>query len=316
MKKGIVILICIFLNIVVFCQGKFEGVMNINGTIKKFAAYIPSKFEKDVTNAVVALHPLNIARWNGTSWRDTLSVFAEQNQCFLICPDGGTDGRIDDPIDTTFTSMLVESIHTIYGINRSKLVLMGFSVGGLATYTYGLSHANNFIGFIPIGAAINGTNEIASLAKNAKDKTFYIIHGSLDDVNNRFSPAKTLLIDSKACVKDSILNDVGHTIDFPNRNEILTHAYQYILTNSCITTDIQSETKIKLIDIQNPASQQIFIPSHISHYSISLLNSFAKNICKLQSGSNDISHLPSGIYFLKIENGTQRLTQKIIIENH
>ena len=102
----------------------------------------------------------------------------------------------------------MESLYRLYGYNTNKVVLMGFSVGGLATYTYGLSHADKFKGFIPIGAAINGTTEIANLAKNAKDKIFYLIHGSEDDLNN---------------------------------------------TNSCMTTDIQTESEIEVLNIQNPA---------------------------------------------------------------
>lgn len=315
MKKVIFIFLGIFFSFDIFGQSKFEGVLNVQGTNKKFAILIPSKFEQGVTNAVVAMHPLNTARWNGVSWRDTLTAFAEQNQCFLICPDGGTDGRVDDSIDTLFTSMLMESLYRLYGYNTNKVVLMGFSVGGLATYTYGLSHADKFKGFIPIGAAINGTTEIENLAKNAKDKIFYLIHGSEDDLNNRFLPAKSLLIESKACVKDSVLNGVGHTIDFTNRNEILSHAYQYILTNSCMTTDIQTESEIEVLNIQNPASQQIFIPESLSRFSMTLLNSFGQNICKLHTGENAISHLTPGVYFLRIEHGSKVNIQKIVIEN-
>ena len=123
------------------------------------------------------------------------------------------------------------------------------------------------------------------------------------------------MIESKACVKDSVLNGVGHTIDFTNRNEILSHAYQYILANSCSTTDIQTESEIEVLNIQNPASQQIFIPESLSRFSMTLLNSFGQNICKLHTGENAISHLTSGVYFLRIENGSKFKTQKIVIEN-
>jgi predicted esterase len=315
MKLVFLFFLSIFFSFGVFCQSKVEGVLNVQGTPRKLSILVPSRFKQGVTNAVIALHPLNTARWNGVSWRDTLAAFAEQNQCFLICPDGGTDGRIDDPVDALFISAIIETIPLLYGYNTNKVVLMGFSVGGLATYTYGLSHVDKFIGFIPIGAAINGTTEIENLAKNAKDKIIYLVHGSEDDLNNRFLPAKSLLIESKACVKDSVLNGVGHTIDFPNRNEILSHAYQYILTNSCSTTDIQTESEFEVLNIQNPASQQIFIPESLSHFSITILNSFGQNMCKLHTGENAISHLTSGVYFLRIENGSKVKTQKIVIEN-
>ena len=55
MKKVIFIFLGIFFSFDIFGQSKFEGVLNVQGTNKKFAILIPSKFEQGVTNAVVAI---------------------------------------------------------------------------------------------------------------------------------------------------------------------------------------------------------------------------------------------------------------------
>ena len=82
-----------------------------------------------------------------------------------------------------------------------------------------------------------------------------------------------------------------------------------------MTTDIQTESEIEVLNIQNPASQQIFIPESLSSFSMTLLNSFGQNICKLHTGENAISHLTPGVYFLRIEHGSKVNIQKIVIEN-
>ena len=72
---------------------------------KKYALYIPSSYDASVPNAAfLALHPWNTSRWNASSWRDTLTHFAETNDLIIIAPDGGPDGQVDDQIDTAFAT--------------------------------------------------------------------------------------------------------------------------------------------------------------------------------------------------------------------
>ncbi|MEO6191241.1 MAG: hypothetical protein ABIO44_13735, partial [Saprospiraceae bacterium] len=85
---------------------------------KKYSLYIPSSYKVSHANRLMlALHPLNTSRWNGQSWCDTLVSFAQQNGLILVCPDGGLDGAINDPIDTAFTSALLDSMKFWYSID-------------------------------------------------------------------------------------------------------------------------------------------------------------------------------------------------------
>ena len=203
---------------------------------KKYSLYIPSGYQDGTPHRLMlGLHPFNTNRWDSESWRDTLIVFAETNNLLLVCPDGGADGQVDDAIDTAFTSALLDSVRNWYTIDTRKTYAMGFSWGARTTYTYGLSHASWFGGFLPIGAAINGTNEVTEpLQQAAAGKPVYIIHGSQDAPNARFFPVRDSLISKGAIVETNYLSGVGHTIDFANRNQILTVGFQWIDSVNCL----------------------------------------------------------------------------------
>ncbi len=201
---------------------------------KEYSIYVPSSYSAAVPNKLMlGLHPLNTARWNAESWRDTLIAFAETNNLLMICPDGGADGAVDDDIDTAFTSAVLDSMLQWYNVDEDKIYVMGFSWGGLTTYTYGLNHHSRFGGFIPIGAVINGAGPIGGAIANADSRAFYLVHGSNDSPNSRFYPPRDSLIANGAYVNSLLMAGVGHTIDFPNRNQILTEAFEWIDSVNC-----------------------------------------------------------------------------------
>lgn len=177
------------------------------------------------------------------SWRDTLTAFAEANQVLLICPDGGPDGRIDDEIDTAFTSLLLDSVHLWYPYHRDKLIAMGFSWGGRTVYSYGLSRPDLIYGLIPIGAAIDGMTQMQGKEQGASFKNVYLVHGANDDPGNRYQPAKLFFARTSACVFDTLMAGIGHTIDFPDRNNILTRAYQKVWNHDCLISSISELNK-------------------------------------------------------------------------
>jgi predicted esterase len=208
---------------------------------KGYSLYIPSDYVDGTAHrAMLALHPWNTSRWDAFSWRDTLIDFAEANSLILICPDGGPDGQIDDPIDTSFTTALLDSVESWYDIDTAKVYVMGFSWGGRTTYTYGLLRPQRLKGFIPIGAAIEGTSTVTPDLQNAANgRPVYIVHGSLDDPNTRFYPVRDALDAAGAILKDTLMSGVGHTIDFPNRNAILGRAFQWVDSVNCALIDDQ-----------------------------------------------------------------------------
>jgi len=306
-----ILIICFFSSL-----GLLVGQESIDGTIdfqtdpaKKYSIYIPSDYDVNVSNALmVGLHPLNTNRWDAESWRDTLIVFAESNSLILAVPDGGSDGAIDDPIDTAFTSLLIDSMSVWFNINENQKYLMGFSWGGKTVYSYGLRRVDEFAGFIPIGAAISGASEIQGLTPNAQDENWYIVHGTNDSPNTRYTPAVNLLTEAGACLESNLLEGVGHTIDFPDRNEILSTAFAYVRDNACATSSTEKiDEKYNFKAIPNPSHSTFTLSDEAANSKVTCFDTQGKVINYLQQGNEiQLDTKFSGLLFIQIDNENQK----------
>lgn len=216
---------------------KWINFPNPSNPAKPVYLYVPSKYNPAKPNKLmVGFHPFNPNKWNGKIWRDSLVNFAESRDLILLCPDGGVDGRIDDQFDYDFTTAMIDSAQNWYNVDTSGIYAMGFSVGGKAVYEYGLTHRDVFAGLMPIGAAVNGTTEIQHLLNKAACVQFYIIHGKQDNPNSRYYPIKDSLEQHYATVESMLIDGVGHTFTFQNRDQFLKLAFNWLDTATCKTT--------------------------------------------------------------------------------
>lgn len=320
MRTPLLFTICLLLSATAFGQKRIDSTLAFKqDPAKKFSIYLPSGLKTNADQAmVVGLHPFNTNRWDAKAWCDTLIKFAEENQVILVCPDGGNDGRVDDAIDTAFTTAIIDSAMNWYTINAKRVYLMGFSWGGKTTYTYGLRNTGRFGGFMPIGAAINGAGEISGIAANAKDQPFYVIHGSMDAKAFRFDPLVNSLTANKAILKTKVLPGVGHTIDFGNRNAILTTAYKWL-----DSVNVNSGG-VGLTSLPNSVSYLTAIDGGLTTTSeiqgLQLYSSEGKLISRKGFlPPNSVIELPntSGLVVanMELKNG-QILQQKIRLESH
>jgi len=254
MKKLTILTVLLFISLSIVGQTTVEGSFMVNNIQKSYAIYVPENYDPSVPNAMMlGFHPLNINRWDAVSWRDTLIQFSETNDLLLVCPDGGPDGRVDDDIDTLFTSMLVDSVAQWYTVDQEEKYIMGFSVGGLATYTYGLRRTDEYKGLLAIGAAVN-ISDLQDVLPLAANQTTYVLHGSLDAINTRYTPIVNALEQVGACVTTNLLSGVGHTIDFPDRNNILTDAYNVLKNSTCGLSSSQDVEITDIVISPNPSS--------------------------------------------------------------
>ncbi len=333
----------ILLIITVLCAAHLAAQQRIDGNFafqtdpaKKYSLYIPSSYDANTPNKMMlGLHPLNTSRWNGISWCDTLINFAEMNNLILVCPDGGADGRIDDAIDTAFTSALMDSARIWYNIDADKTYAMGFSRGARTTYTYGLNRPTVFGGYLPIGAAITNTNEVNSaLQSNSVGKPVYILHGGSDSPNTRFYPVRTALINSGAIVNSLLQSGVGHTIDFANRDAILTTAYNWIDSVNCANLSVSaaevSVVNLNVVMFPNPINRSegltLDLTSNFKEQQgeIKIFDLQGKQLVQtklvFKSGVNKLdkrlTDLPPGTYMvsIKLEADKRVFSKKIIIE--
>ncbi len=285
---------------------------------KKYSYYVPSGYDETIgADLMVGLHPFNTSRWDAQAWRDTLIVFAEMNNLLLICPDGGVDGRVDDPIDTAFTSAIIDSMELWF--NTADKYLMGFSWGGKTVYSYGLRRIQEFEGFMPIGSAISGGAELQGLTPFIEDSKWYLVHGSNDIPNTRFYPALDYLEENLACTGNILMQGVGHTIDFPDRNQILTEAFEFIKSDACGLSSVEENINVdQAIILPNPnsGSFSLDLPSD-AKYSLRIFNNAGKEYKFTKHGDSiSMGQVDAGIYFLHLNIGSEALVQKfIVIEN-
>lgn len=241
-----VLLICVFLFAADLCaQEKTTGSFQLEGLSEKsYAVYVPTQYDAGKANGMIlVLHPRNTARWTAAAWRDTLTAFAEANQLLMVAPDGGPDGSVADPDDELFQRALIDSMKTWYNVDDKRIYVFGFSFGGRAAYTFGLQHPDVFAGYLILGPAIQLSEVSVQLRGNAFGKPFYLINGSQDAPNIRFTPFVDMLEEEGAIVNSLLLQGVPHTIDFNNRNQILSDAFQWLDTVGRTTTDVAEQPR-------------------------------------------------------------------------
>lgn len=316
--KQLLTLVFIALFLQVNAQERIDGSFSfLTDPAKKYSIFVPANYDAATpSKMMLALHPLNTNRWDAISWCDTLIAFADANDLLMICPDGGIDGAVDDAIDTAFTSVVLDSMMTWYNVDESKVYAMGFSWGARTTYSYGLRNPDKFAGFLPIGAAIEGTNQVTGFLQNAADKPFYLVHGANDTPATRFTPMLNALNENGACVESILMPNVGHDIDFPNRNAILTEAFQWIETQVCGDVEPSAVSNIEEIKgaiSPNPVSVGESV--RVENWTNVSLYSAAQGWLKMEV-LNDIfstANLRAGVYFVTGELNGQRVTEKLLV---
>ena len=317
MRISNILFFCLFFSFTILSQDIIDGEVPFQtDPAKKYSLYVPDSYDENVPNKlIVGFHPLNTSRWDAKSWRDTLIQFSESANAIMLCPDGGLDGKVDDPIDTAFTSFILDSVRQVYNVDETKIYAMGFSWGGRTTYTYGLNRPHLFEGHLIIGAAINGLNEIGDIVENADLKSFYLVHGSNDAVGTRYTPAKTALENANACIEGQILQGVGHTIDFPDRNQILLDAFDWLENRACGLSESSDIEVTKHNIYPNPSDGQFYINKLDDQKIEGIFDINGREIKYNTLDSQIIMSAPSsGLFFLRMisKNGNPRIHKVLI----
>lgn len=321
--------VTLFLLVLVYsstsAQTKIDTTFNFQtDPVKKLSIYIPSSYSSASPNGLMlGLHPYNTARWNAKSWRDTLIVFAEENNLILLCPDGGSDGQVDDAIDLAFTSAMLDSIQNWYNIDTARTFCMGFSWGGKTTYSYGLQHPDKFCGYMPIGSTLT-VREVAAFKDNIKDEAIYIIHGQSDALSTRFTPIKKAMEDNGGIV-NSFVHNAGHTIDFPNRNEVMKTAFVWLDSVCTYKAPIPNS-----IELEGNESGFLIYPNPISpgtsfnlqdlapeFNSISIIDMNGKLIFQSrinEINSNFVSPSKKGNYLIELKSENKTIRKILVVQ--
>lgn len=167
---------------------------------------------------IVAMHPYGgTAEWIVDKWKKV----AADAGAILVAPRAvrkvvGRDGfswGAPDEADQLLTAAM-KAVEQSHKIDKSKLVLTGFSQGGMMAFTLGVRHADEFVGVIPVAG--HYTPGLAKTLKDAKPR-FYMMVGSKDlELDSNKTADQEL---EAAGVKSRVIiyDGVGHA--FPDNYE-------------------------------------------------------------------------------------------------
>jgi dipeptidyl aminopeptidase/acylaminoacyl peptidase len=136
-----------------------------SATGRGFWLYVPSGYRGDhPAPLIVTCHgtwPYDVANDHIREWK----WYAEQNGCIVIAPElGATDGLFGSgPVsgmlsDEKFILSIVSGLGYRLNIDRSNVMITGFSGGGFPTYWVGLRHPDVFTVVVARSCNFNETN--------------------------------------------------------------------------------------------------------------------------------------------------------------
>lgn len=174
----------------------------VGTTTRKMLVYAPSGI-KENSPLLLSLHGMNqdiYYQQNQTKWE----TLADANNFVLVYPAGiNNSWDLSGTSDTDFILAIINEMYKRYGIDRDRVYLSGFSMGGMMTY-----HAMNIIAdkiaaFAPVsGYLMGGPN-----TNSSRPVPIIHTHGSADDVVP-FSGVQTCLnawITRDKCPKTAVV---------------------------------------------------------------------------------------------------------------
>lgn len=177
---------------------------------------------------MVAFHPLGTPHWHARSWLQSLLPFAEQQRMMLLCPDGGSDGRLTDPADLAEALRLIDRCTQQFPVHPQQVYALGYGWGARAALELSLAQPGCFQGTILVGAAIDGMGDFMRWQAGAPANAYYLLQGEWDAPSRRLVPLVESLRHWRARVGHELIPKVGHTWEFSGRQQALTRALHWL----------------------------------------------------------------------------------------
>lgn len=150
-----------------------------DGKTIRYVISIPSSYGKSKkTPLVMTLHyGGRVTPYYGQSYLNILTGPALKDLgAIIVSPDCPGKGWTDPYSEKTIISLL-DLIQEKYNIDNKRILLTGFSMGGVGTWHIAANHANRFTVILPISSM----SRIKTL-KKIKNLPIYIIHSKKDEI--------------------------------------------------------------------------------------------------------------------------------------
>ena len=91
--------------------------------------------------------------------------------------DFDEDGRAESLLES-----MVEDVTSRYGVEEGRVVLGGFSQGGMMAFRHGLRHADRFPGIVALSSRLPPQDRPSEAGDTTLSQRVFVAHGTLDGV--------------------------------------------------------------------------------------------------------------------------------------
>ena len=145
------------------------------GEILKYGLWMPAMNPGDMVPLILALHyGGDVVPWYGMSFMEILvePAFRELG-AIIVAPDCPGDGWVDSLSEQAVIALLKYSIES-FPVDKNRIVVTGFSMGGIGTWFLAEKYPDMFSAAIPVAGRPAGNEEIKI--------PIYAIHGAKDEI--------------------------------------------------------------------------------------------------------------------------------------
>jgi len=294
---------------------------------------------------VISMHGLN-QDINYQKGQAKWELVADTARFVVVYPAGENNSwDIGGTKDTDFISAIIESMVTRYGIDRNRVYVSGFSMGGMMSYNAANKIANKIAAIGPVSGYL-----FSNVAASSRPMPIIHVHGTADDVvryqasgnqqgvvamlqkwrtwnqcpatGTRTTPYPINRPNSKSVMeywspcKNSavqlvILDGKGH---WHSNDDAGVHTTKEIWaffkkhTLKTVTTGMEEDEQETFFLFPNPSQDGYFYLSLVTNWQVH--NALGELLLKGNENSINLTDYPAGFYFLETKYGIQKLIRR------
>jgi len=151
-RQFLFVLLNVFL--IPFCSTAQESIQ-VGTSTRQMIVYAPTGIEQN-TPLVISMHGRGQTMYDQKNQTQFQSV-AQANNFVLVFPQSdGSDWQLWGDNDINFILTIIDEMNTRYGIDRNRVYLSGFSMGGMMTYYAATKIADKIAAYAPVGGFLMG----------------------------------------------------------------------------------------------------------------------------------------------------------------
>src|ERR1035437_10811409 len=153
----------VLLSIFLFTNGlKAQESIQVGTTTRQMIVYAPVGIQQN-TPLVISMHGMNQTMTDQKNQTQFQSVAAANNFVLVFPQSIGSQWQLYGTTDTDFILAIIDEMYKRYGIDRDRVYLSGFSMGGMMTYYAATVIADKIAAFAPVsGYLMSGPNTNSS----------------------------------------------------------------------------------------------------------------------------------------------------------